>query len=107
MSYGDTVGGSATVETTFGGVDLRDVKGGARVTAGNSSVRLAGVAGEVFAKTSFGGVTITDAGDGDSGERQRIDHARDRARPEVPTDFAAHHFRADPRHGSPGSGIQR
>ena len=104
---GDTVGGSATVETTFGGVDLRDVKGGARVTAGNSSVRLTGVAGEVFAKTSFGGVTITDAAGPVTVEsRQRIDHARSPPRPEVPAGFAAHHFRADPRHRSPGSGIQ-
>src|SRR5579871_79409 len=31
---GDTVGGAAVVETTFGRVELRDVKGGARVTAG-------------------------------------------------------------------------
>jgi len=29
------------------------VKGGARVTAGNSGIRLASIGGEVFAKTSF------------------------------------------------------
>jgi hypothetical protein len=41
-------------------VDLRDIKAGARVTAGNSAVKLAGVAGEVYAKTSFNGVTLSD-----------------------------------------------
>ena len=57
---GDTVAESATVETTFGGVDLRDVKGGARVTAGNSSIRLTGIGGEAYAKTTFNGITISD-----------------------------------------------
>jgi len=51
---------SATVETTFGGVDLRNIKGGARVTAGNSSVRLAGIGGEAYAKTTFNGISISD-----------------------------------------------
>ena len=36
------------------------MKGGARVTAGNSSIRLNGIGGEVYAKTSFGGVTVDD-----------------------------------------------
>jgi DUF4097 and DUF4098 domain-containing protein YvlB len=56
------VGESATVETTFGAIDLRGVKGGLRVTAGNSAIRLADVGGEVYAKTSFGGVTVDEAG---------------------------------------------
>jgi DUF4097 and DUF4098 domain-containing protein YvlB len=37
------------------------VKGSARVTAGNSSIRLTGIGGEAYAKTSFNGVTISDA----------------------------------------------
>jgi DUF4097 and DUF4098 domain-containing protein YvlB len=59
---GDTVGESATVETTFGSVELRGVKAGARVTAGNSSIRLNGIGADVYAKTSFAGIDIGDVG---------------------------------------------
>jgi hypothetical protein len=37
------------------------VKGGARVTAQNGAVRMVGVGGEVFAKSTFGGVDVSDA----------------------------------------------
>src|SRR5258706_15358969 len=56
-----TVVENATVEASFGGVELREVKGRARVNSGNSSIRLSGIGGEVYAKTSFNGVSITDA----------------------------------------------
>ena len=59
---GDTVGQNAMVQTTFGGVDLRGVKGGARVTAQNSPVRLTGIGGEAWAKTTFAATTIEDVG---------------------------------------------
>jgi hypothetical protein len=36
------------------------VKGGARITAGNSGIRLSGIGGDVFARTSFAGVTVSD-----------------------------------------------
>jgi len=55
------VGESAIVETTFGSADLRRVKGGARVTAGNSPVRLVEIGGEVYVKTTFAGVDVSDA----------------------------------------------
>jgi hypothetical protein len=61
MVRGDTVGESATVETTFGGVDLRNVKGAARVTTNNSSIKLASIGGEVYARGSFQGIAITDS----------------------------------------------
>lgn len=57
----DTVAESAVVETTFGSVDLRNVRGGARVTATNTSVRLTSIGGEVFAKSTFHAITVTDA----------------------------------------------
>jgi hypothetical protein len=56
------VGEAATVQTSFANVDLRAVKGGARVTAGNSGIRMAGIGGEVYAKTSFAGVAVEDVG---------------------------------------------
>ena len=58
---GDTVGEGAAVETSFAGVDLRDVKGAARVTAGNAYIKLTGIGGEVYAKTTFAPVNVSDA----------------------------------------------
>lgn len=55
---GDTAE-AATVETSFGAVDLRDIKGAARVTASNTSIHLVNVGGEAYAKTTFNGVTIS------------------------------------------------
>jgi DUF4097 and DUF4098 domain-containing protein YvlB len=52
---------TATVQTSFANVDLRSVKGGARVTANNSGIRMAGIGGEVYARTSFAGTTVEDA----------------------------------------------
>jgi DUF4097 and DUF4098 domain-containing protein YvlB len=52
------VGENAVIETTFGGVDLRGVKGGARVTAQNSPLRLVDIGGDVYAKTTFAGTTV-------------------------------------------------
>ena len=58
------------VETTFANVDLRGVKGGARVTAQNSAIRLADIGGEVYAKTTFAATTVE--------ERGRTDHGGER-----------------------------
>ena len=38
------------------------MKGGARVTAGNSGIRMAGIGGEAYAKSSFAGITVEDVG---------------------------------------------
>ena len=104
---GDTVAESATVETTFGGVDLRDVKGGARVTAGNSSIRLTGIGGEAYAKTTFNGMTISRCrGPGHGGKPERLGDRRRAARRQMPADFPAHDIRPDSRDraiGAPGT----
>ena len=57
--YGGRYGDGAN---EFRNVDLRGVKGGARVTAGNAAIRMAVIGGEVYAKTSFAGVAVEDAG---------------------------------------------
>lgn len=59
---GAGVGGSVNAETSFGVVDLREIKGGARVIAGNTEIRLSDIEGEVYAKTSFAGITVLSAG---------------------------------------------
>jgi len=41
---------------------LREIKGGARVTAGNAAIRLTGIGGEVYARTRFGGIAMEDVG---------------------------------------------
>ena len=99
---GDTVNESATVETTFGSVDLRDVKGGARVTTGNSPhPPRPGSAAKSLPKPRSPAVTITKPPAPSPSKNQNGSViGRNEGRRPLPADLAPHQLRPDPRHGS-------
>ena len=83
------------------------MKGPARINASNSGIRLSGVDGEVYAKTTFAGTNVSDAAGPITVESQNGSvTAEVRGGGSLPTGFAAHYFRTDSCDASRRRGLQ-